>query len=231
MAKNYYIFFCVLFLYSCGARSDNHSDLIQVIEDRQVVSIEPTDMPVTVDTFFADTTTLVSIIADSDPAIEPLKEAIIEKRALNAAETASKYIGVREKTGKNDGAEVERFLRHVGLGKGFPWCAAFVKTCLLESGVESAHKINGMALSCENKKNFIWKNGTHIKEPEPGDVFTLYYPQLKRIGHTGFYEKPYNSKFYVSIEGNTNSEGSREGDGVYRKKRSYNATYSISRWN
>ncbi|HRO18524.1 MAG TPA: hypothetical protein PLU07_10055, partial [Ferruginibacter sp.] len=63
-----------------------------------------------------------------------------------------------------------------------------------------------------------------------GDVFTLYYAHLKRIGHTGFHHKKINSSVYESVEGNTNAAGSREGDGVYKKKRSYNATHSISRW-
>ena len=35
-------------------------------------------------------------------------------------------IGVREKTGKNDGERIEMYLKSTGLGKGYAWCAAFV---------------------------------------------------------------------------------------------------------
>lgn len=90
--------------------------------------------------------------------------------------------------------------------------------------------MNGMALSCENKKNMVFQKSKHLKEAKPGDVFTLYYAKLGRIGHTGFYDRPVNSSVFETVEGNTNMAGSREGDGVYRKKRSYHSTYSISRW-
>ena len=87
-----------------------------------------------------------------------------------------------------------------------------------------------MALSADRPGYYVYFKGIRIKEPMPGDVFTLYYPKLKRIGHTGFFDKQINSKIYRSVEGNTNAAGSREGDGVYIKYRSYNSTYSINRW-
>ncbi|MDR2283061.1 MAG: hypothetical protein LBE37_07630, partial [Sphingobacterium sp.] len=39
---------------------------------------------------------------------------------------ASKELGVREATGKNDGQRVEEYLRYTNLGKGYEWCASFV---------------------------------------------------------------------------------------------------------
>ena len=45
-----------------------------------------------------------------------------------------------------------------------------------------------------------------------------------------FHDKKINDKIFKSVEGNTNSAGSREGDGVYVKYRSFRATYSINRW-
>jgi hypothetical protein len=132
-------------------------------------------------------------------------------------------LGVREATGRNDGKQVEAYLKTVNLGKGYPWCAAFVKWNLLNAGYNQANVINGMALSCNVKSRWV-------TEPVTGDVFTLYYAKLKRIGHTGFFDKRINSSIYRSVEGNTNEAGSREGDGVYRKYRSYRATYSFNRW-
>lgn len=137
-------------------------------------------------------------------------------------------IGVRELTGNNDGVQVQAYLRTVGLGKGYAWCAAYVKWCLIQAGIPNT--LNGMALSAHNKNNLVLYQKRFYKPAEPGDVFTLYYTSLKRIGHTGFFHRQINSSIYESVEGNTNEAGSREGDGVYKKKRSYNATYSISRW-
>lgn len=137
-------------------------------------------------------------------------------------------IGVREATGKNDGKDVEKYLKTVGLGRGYAWCAAFVKWCLIQADISNS--VNGMALSAHNKNNLVFYKKKFYKSPRAGDVFTLYYATLKRIGHTGFYNMQINSSIYETVEGNTNEAGSREGDGVYRKKRSFNATYSISRW-
>lgn len=207
-------------LASCHGKNDVQSDT-------------PTteDQPVIVDTTFADTAIVepveTIVILDTTKPVLVVEEVI---RYPSLQEIYSTYIGVREATGRNDGPEVERFLRNVGLGKGYPWCAAFVKTCLLEAGYESAGKMNGMALSTVNKSNMVYSAGKKLKEPQPGDVATLWYNNLGRIGHTLFFDNEVNSNVYESVEGNTNGAGSREGDGVYRKKRSYKATYNISRW-
>lgn len=137
-------------------------------------------------------------------------------------------LGVREATGHNDGKAVEMYLRAVGLGRGYPWCAAFVRWCF-----DSAHiatNINGAAASAHNAANLVWFKHRQVSEPRAADVFTLWYPSLNRIGHTGFYHSRVNNSVYESVEGNTNEGGAREGDGVYKKYRSFNATYSISRW-
>lgn len=139
-------------------------------------------------------------------------------------------VGLREATGRNDGVSVEKYLKTVGLGKGYPWCAAFVKWCLQEAGYVQAKVINGMALSCHRPGHLVYSKGVKIRAPIPGDVGTLYYPSLKRIGHTFFFDEEINEKVYKSVEGNTNGAGSREGNGVYVKYRSYKATHSISRW-
>ena len=144
------------------------------------------------------------------------------------AETYTSQIGVREATGRNDGKQVELYLKSVGLGKGYAWCSAFVRWCFDKCGVKTT--INAMALSTHSVKRLVYFEGKFIKEPQQGYVFTLYYPHLNRIGHTGFFDKKINNKIYKSVEGNTNSAGSREGDGVYVKYRSFRATYSINRW-
>lgn len=143
-------------------------------------------------------------------------------------EVYTSQIGVREATGHNDGKDVEKYLRAVGLGKGYAWCAAFVRWCYDQAGVRT--KINGAAASAYNRNNLVFFKHKFQQDPRPGDAFTLWFNSLGRIGHTGFFHRKINSTIYETVEGNTNEAGSREGDGVYKKYRSFNATYAISRF-
>lgn len=138
-------------------------------------------------------------------------------------------IGVVEATGKNDGVEVEFYLAKCGLGKGYAWCACFVKAGFDVCGVHTS--ITAWSPSAHNPKNLVYFKKDFTLEPRPGDVVCFWYTTHNRIAHTGFYDKRINESFYESIEGNTSSGSyAREGEGVYKKKRSFNATYSISRW-
>ena len=62
-----------------------------------------------------------------------------------------------------------------------------------------------------------------------GDVFGIYYPRQNRIAHVGFIDGQQEG-FFITVEGNTNANGSRNGDGVYRKRCSVRTIYKISRW-
>lgn len=142
-------------------------------------------------------------------------------------DTYTSQIGVRE-SGSNKGKEVEAYLKSVGLGGGYPWCAAFVSWTFQQCSVKTSITAWSPTADRPTKRSLF--KGEIIKEPKAGEVFTLYYSNLKRIGHTGFYDGRHNDIFYHSVEGNTSGNGSREGDGVYRMKRSYKATHSISDW-
>jgi hypothetical protein len=139
-------------------------------------------------------------------------------------------IGVRELTGNNDGKRVEEYLRSCGLGKGYAWCAAFVNWCHVQAGVVGA----GSAWSPDwfPDKNTIYTRGNSgNKTPSKTDVLGLYYPEKKRIAHVGFIDEWGDGANYcITVEGNTNGEGSREGDGVYRKRRLKSQIYKVSRW-
>lgn len=230
MAKIYYCIFCILFLFSCDNNRVPEAGII--LPDSVTDNPTAENLPTYSDTTYADTATVSidTLVVDSVIKKNETKIIVVVPEAKSLQSVYTKFIGVREKTGNNDGKEVEMFLQSVGLGKGYAWCAAFVKYCMLEAGIKSAEKINGMALSCENKKNMVFQKGKHLKDAKAGDVFTLYYAKLGRIGHTGFFDKPVNSSLFETVEGNTNNQSSREGDGVYRRKRSYNSTFSISRW-
>jgi hypothetical protein len=143
--------------------------------------------------------------------------------------TYTSQIGVRELTNHNDGPEVEMYLRTCGLGRGYAWCAAFVKWCYIQCGIDH-RSITAWAATCINRNHIIYTQGRYNAEPQPGDNITFWDYYYKRVCHTGLYHRRINDTFYESVEGNTNEGGSSEGDGVYKKKRSYKATYIISRW-
>lgn len=141
-------------------------------------------------------------------------------------------IGVRELTGHNDGTQVETYLKTVGLQRGYAWCAAFIKWNLIQGKVAAASQIDGAAASCYRKGYTVFFNHRWGGEPQPGDVFTLWFRSLNRIGHTGFWDGWANRKegTVITVEGNTNSGGSRNGDGVYRRIRQAGSMYAVSRW-
>jgi CHAP domain len=137
-------------------------------------------------------------------------------------------IGVRELTGKNDGKSVEMYLQSVKLGKGYPWCAAFVNWTLLQCGLKP--KMSAWSPAWFDKNRVVYKRGhSDNKVPDRGDVFGLYFPNLKRIGHVGFIDS-WSDKEVITVEGNTNGAGSREGNGVYRKRRMVSQIYIVSDW-
>lgn len=141
-----------------------------------------------------------------------------------------KQIGVREATNHNDGPKVEMYLRSVGLNKGYAWCGAFVRWDFDSCHVKTT--ITGAASSCYWKGHTVWFNHQWTGEPQPGDVFTLWFNSLHRIGHTGFWDGWANKKegTVITCEGNANSGGSRDGDGVYRRIRQAGSMYAVSRW-
>jgi hypothetical protein len=143
--------------------------------------------------------------------------------------TYTSQVGVRELTNHNDGKEVEMYLHTCGLGRGYAWCAAFVKWCYMQCGIDT-HGITAWAATCINWEHIVYRNQHLNTEPKAGDNITFWDYTHQRVAHTGLYHRRVNDTFYESVEGNTNEGGSSEGDGVYRKKRSFKATYIISRW-
>jgi len=65
--------------------------------------------------------------------------------------------------------------------------------------------------------------------PSPGDIFGLYFPEKGRIAHVGFIDV-WGDTWVTTVEGNTNVLGSREGDGVYRKRRLVRSVYRVARY-
>ena len=146
-------------------------------------------------------------------------------------------VGVTER-GRNDGPHVRRYLRSVGLGPGYAWCAALTSWGLGAAGVDGPHRRDGTVVRSAGARRFneatstvsarLVLRGTH--RPPPGAVVTWQRGSGWQ-GHSGLVVRDDNARvrgpgWYLrcglTVEGNTSSgrAGSqRDGDGVYRRER------------
>jgi hypothetical protein len=146
----------------------------------------------------------------------PVATTTLAAEALFVAQT---QIDVRE-IGNNGGAAVDRYLRSVGLGTGFPWCMAFVYWCV-QMAATRLGTTNPLVRTAGVLR--MWNETTLPKIPgrstagiAPGDIFIMNFGGGK--GHTGFVTRIANGIVHT-IEGNTNDEGSREGYEVAERQR------------
>lgn len=142
--------------------------------------------------------------------------------------TYTSQIGIRELSGKNDGIQVEKYLNYVWLKKGQPWCAAFVSWVYGQNGIKKAR--SGGCVYLMEQGVVIYKSAKVVanrSSPMHGDVFFIWYANKNRVAHTGFIDK-WTDDVVTTVEGNTNAAGSREGDGVYRKKRLKRQIYAVT---
>jgi len=141
-------------------------------------------------------------------------------------ELYNSQVGVRETGGANRGPHIEMYLASVDLDSGYAWCAAFVSWCYQNAGVQTPR--SGWVPSYALKSKRIYQRGRfELKEPQKGDVFMVWYHSLNRPAHIGFIDQ-WGEKWIVTVEGNTNDNGSREGDGVYRKRRLKKQVWAVS---
>ncbi len=135
----------------------------------------------------------------------PLAEEVLK--------VATTQLGVEETPeGSNAGTDVEKYLKSVGLSKGYSWCMAFVFWCVNQKSETNPLKKTGGVMDQWNSSPLLRQ-----KTPQAGDIFIMDFGKGK--GHTGFVEKVISAKKIQTIEGNTNDDGSREGYEVCRRTR------------
>ena len=141
-------------------------------------------------------------------------------------------IGVIEKTGQNDGARVETYLRNTGLGKGHPYCAAAVVTWHLEALGALPKTMPRSALAAAMVRNPTWKQGKGL-DPRPGDTFGLWIK--KGVHHTGLVVKNFPDRVQTieantsptAIQGTQADRDAAQGGGVFSKVRFKRLVYSF----
>ncbi len=134
---------------------------------------------------------------------------------MRALAVAMSQTGVREQ-GNNAGPAVSAFLASVGLGSGYSWCMAFVYWAFGQ-GADSMGVKNPLVRTGGCMKQ--WNETKCFKtttDPQPGDIFIMDLGG--GAGHTGIVVSVDRDEIHC-IEGNTNDNGSANGDGVYLRTR------------
>ena len=138
---------------------------------------------------------------------------------------AREEIGVSEVDGSNCGPRVDEYKAATWLDadKGWPWCAAFICWLVREAiegeGVSFKRPRTAGAWDFENWAKQESNKGIELRKPtnediKAGDIVVFTF------SHIGIAVKDVDSSGYVvTIEGNTNGAGSREGGSVLEKKR------------
>ena len=149
------------------------------------------------------------------------------------AETITKLcadeVGVQEVDGSNCGIRVDQYKAATWLSpkRGWPWCAAvvcwIVREALQNIGAKTKTEsfIRPRTAGAWDFENWslaqdltTWTKKPHRGDIKPGDIVIF------KFSHIGFAVSSPDSNGYVTtIEGNTDKAGSREGGGVFKKKR------------
>lgn len=149
------------------------------------------------------------------PVTPPMpKPEVPVNQAAAVIATAKKYIGVHE--GKSGGSwnNDNPFAKSMGWANGQAWCASFVCAVFKEVGLlgliaTPSPGVDQLAVGFK-------KAGRYSEYPALGAV--VFYGSPADLNHTGIVVA-YNADTITTVEGNTNDNGSREGDGVYLKTR------------
>jgi hypothetical protein len=181
--------------------------------------------------------TWIALFGVSDTARAPGFPVLARLPAQMLA-VATTQIGVRETPGQpNRGPQVDQYLRTTGIANpganppgGYPWCQAFLYWCAVQACSalgradvpvpKTAGVLNHWQLAASVPGVRRITKAQALADPTlvtPGMFFTLDFGSGQ--GHTGLVERLYPDGRLVTIEGNSNATGSRDGIGVYRLER------------
>jgi uncharacterized protein (TIGR02594 family) len=106
------------------------------------------------------------------PVIPPVNNNPAPPRWMPVAES---QLGITEATGNNDGPQVTTYLRSVGLGSGYAWCAAFVNWTLGQAHIRGTGSASALS---------YLHYGQTLTSPALGSIAVLNHGNGS--GHVGF---------------------------------------------
>ena len=147
-------------------------------------------------------------------------------------DTLRGYLGVKESPiGSNRGPVVDLFFTGCGVSPGVAWCACFANYGVTHVGY-AGPSAPAWSPAWGRSDRIVWlrdKNEASVTF-RPGWVFGIYFSRLKRVAHVGVIVEDFGDGYVMTIEGNTNSAGGREGHGVFLKIRHKSEIYFCSDW-
>lgn len=140
---------------------------------------------------------------------------------------ASRWVGITEKGGNNQGEIVKMFQSVIGGAVGEAWCASYIAYCLKWTDRQMAILSDEWKASTLAKSEHcltIWNTSPkahRLTKPERG-ALVIWQHGSTTSGHIGLIEKVEIDGMLLTMEGNTGSGSGvvRDGDGVYRRSRS-----------
>lgn len=145
---------------------------------------------------------------------------------MQIVEIARKYVGKKEKPG-NTGfidSEMEKDMKAVGWQNGHSWCEYFIEMIAWRAYPERIQELRGhfVPSAVNSYRNLLRAGYKASLTPEVGSF--MFMQRMKDgiaqwQGHCGIVSEVISETKFKSIEGNTNSAGSREGDSVQEKTR------------
>lgn len=154
---------------------------------------------------------------------------------------AAAELHVRERTGRNDGPEVEARQRAAGARPGVdPWCGCEMfwqqRACGLPSPAWPAAARN-WSLGTSARTFFVRGVRGSLDSIRPGHIVTFYYANLGRVGHVGkvvALGRPVRAgrpaRTFLVNAGNTGTGGGRDGAGVYNVTYPSYQIYAGANW-
>jgi hypothetical protein len=145
---------------------------------------------------------------------------------MKQVDIAKKYIGMKEGAGNkfDENSILGQVLHKAGQKDGEAWCCYFAEAVFCEAFPEKNQELRKLfsASTVQTYKNFVEAGYDVHTSPKAGDliIWQKYKAGEKQWqGHAGIVQSVNTDGSYFTIEGNTNSEGSREGDSVQQKLR------------
>jgi hypothetical protein len=141
-------------------------------------------------------------------------------------EIARKDLGKKEKPGNTgfEDKDLEKAMRAVGWSPGWAWCSSIQEKWIWEAFPELKDEVQGYFVPSAVATFRNLKNAGYPVSIAPTEGALVYWQRMKDgkaqwQGHAGVVSQVISDTEFLSIEGNTNSAGSREGDSVQEKRR------------
>ena len=142
-------------------------------------------------------------------------------------ELALKEVGTTEVHGTNCGPRVDEYKAATNLPphEPWPWCAAFqcfiIREAMTACGIaESATFKRPKTAGAFDFENWSLRQGNETQtKRDPGDDIRAGDIVIFKFSHIGIAVEDASGSTVDCVEGNTDTSGSREGGGVFRKTR------------